>query len=167
MIKSMLLSDYLYLVANTMPLFTITSVFTQTDASASRCLEKDIITKLFGKIQQNVAVTRERMPNKSLLFYYKMRNIIWVYTNLLKYLMCQHSGRQRTSAQNSFVVRKQRRCNFCGYHLDQPQRFTFSVKCRSCSLRNATLILPTAQMCDQCTGENSSYVQESSKVNVL
>jgi len=33
-------------------------------------------------------------------------------------------------------------------------------------MRNAALILPTAQMCDQCTNDNACYLQGSSKVNL-
>jgi len=61
-----------------------------------------VVLKVFEQIKKNMVAARDlqsRMP-QPLLFYYKMRNIISVYTTLLNYLLCKQSGRQRSESQN-------------------------------------------------------------------
>ena len=108
-----------------------------------------------------------------------MRNIIFAYTCLLQFHLCsalnivrnfEQKSDEETNAlpdrHRSFIVRKQRRCNFCGHHLDQPQSFTFSTKCHNCSLRNSALILPTHSICDACNDHQASKIFLSDKINL-
>ena len=63
-----------------------------------------------------------RVP-QPLLFFYRMRNIISVFTTLLNYMLCKSLNKGRPQDQNdknTFIVRRQKRCNFCGNHLAQP-----------------------------------------------
>ena len=48
MIKKMLLSDHLYIVANTLPLFKITQLFTSTDMSRTFSQDKEIVQEIFS-----------------------------------------------------------------------------------------------------------------------
>ena len=38
-------------------------------------------------------------------------------------------GYQPDSYETSYIVRRQKRCNFCGHILNHPTKFTFAVKC--------------------------------------
>ena len=70
------------------------------------------------------------------------------------------------SFETSFIIRRQKRCNFCGDILNHPSKFTFSVKCQSCSLKNSTMILPAGLVCNQCIDKSACYVFKSSKDQV-
>ena len=124
----MLFSGKLILVANTMPLYTLVQLHIQSDSVMNRENEdQQVITKVLQMINHNIATAKDqqtRVP-QPLLFYYRMRNIISVFTSLLNFMICKwfHGKNnlnwpQDETNRNTFIVRRQRRCNFCGNHLD-------------------------------------------------
>ena len=58
--------------------------------------------------------------------------------------------------ENTFIVKKQKHCNFCGHILPYPTRFSFSRKCQKCSMKNSTLLLPARFLCNMCIEENTN-----------
>ena len=52
--------------------------------------------------------------------------------------------------ENTFIVKKQKNCNFCGAILPYPNKFTFSRKCQRCSMKNSALLLPARFLCNMC-----------------
>lgn len=58
--------------------------------------------------------------------------------------------------ENTFIVKKQKNCNFCGEILPYPSKFTFSRKCSRCSMKNSTLLLPARFLCNMCIDHNSN-----------
>lgn len=52
--------------------------------------------------------------------------------------------------ENTFIVKKQKHCNFCGEILPYPTKFSFSRKCNKCAMKNSTLLLPARFLCNMC-----------------
>jgi hypothetical protein len=63
--------------------------------------------------------------------------------------------------ESTFLVRNQKRCNFCGKLLNNPEKFTFAVKCKACALKNTVVILPARFLCNLCIDRNNPYLVES------
>ena len=158
MIRQMLFSQKPVLVANTIPLFEVAQLATGSGNSVKD--NNEVIEKIWRLIEKGIQDSRDAKTRSAqpLLYYYKMRNIISVFTTMLNYLQCKTKiGLRQEKKENLFIVKKLRRCNFCGYHLDQPHSFTFSTKCKACSLHNAAIVLPACFMCDNCVDKNSNY----------
>ena len=58
--------------------------------------------------------------------------------------------------ENTFIVKKQKNCNFCGDILPYPSKFTFSRKCGKCSMKNSTLLLPARFLCNMCIDHSAN-----------
>eukprot|EP00347_Sterkiella_histriomuscorum_P003504 403364047 len=52
--------------------------------------------------------------------------------------------------ENQFIIKRQKRCNFCGEQLSYPKKFTYERKCKSCSCKNSTLVFPARFLCNMC-----------------
>jgi len=59
-----------------------------------------------------------------------------------------------TSHEQSFIVKRQKRCNFCGEQLPYPKKFTFQRKCKKCSLKNSTFVFPARFLCNTCVEDS-------------
>jgi ribosomal protein S14 len=59
-------------------------------------------------------------------------------------------GESASTHEQSFIVKRQKRCNFCGNELPYPKKFTFQRKCPTCSLKNSTFIFPARFLCNSC-----------------
>ena len=97
MIKTMLWSGKLILVANTMPLFIIAQMFILSDHESSENDDQEVIINIRDLIERSVLAYRDQQTrvNQPLLNYYKMRNIIYTYTSLLNYMACKFLNRTR------------------------------------------------------------------------
>ena len=58
--------------------------------------------------------------------------------------------------ENTFIVKKQKHCNFCGDLLPYPTKFSFSRKCSKCSMKNSTLLLPARFLCNMCIDHSAN-----------
>jgi len=62
--------------------------------------------------------------------------------------------------ENTFIVKKQKHCNFCGDILPYPTKFTFARKCKRCSMKNSTLLLPARFLCNMCIDHSANDLHQ-------
>lgn len=68
-------------------------------------------------------------------------------------------GSNGAAHELSFIVKRQKRCNFCGELQPLPRKFTFQRKCRKCSLKNSTFVFPARFLCNSCREGSEDDIQ--------
>lgn len=91
MTNQMLFSGKLVLVANTLPLYNLVMLHIHSDDLNREDDDQQVIEKVHDMITNHMAMTRDQQTKiaQPLLFYYRMRNLISVFTNLLIFMLCK------------------------------------------------------------------------------
>lgn len=139
-------------------MFLVVQMFFSTE-QVSKEDNTEIIKSLFTFIKDQIEKVKKSFNHFKLplLHFYQLRNLIQVYTQLLNYFLCFQTplNEKSTSSQmysashtqanhtqysqqieddgqeteTQYLLRCQKRCNFCGAILHHPQKFTLAVKC--------------------------------------
>lgn len=95
--------------------------------------------------QQHIASQKGSIHGES-----PMKHSIYTTTTNLNEDDVSIIGQTQVTHEQSFIVKRQKRCNFCGEEMPLPKGFTFQRKCKKCSLKNSTFIFPARFLCNLC-----------------